>query len=160
MNLVVIPKRVDYLDTYIQMGISTFIFGLDKLSINYPTLTISEIKEIKDKYPNIDLFISINKTIYNKDLDYLKNIMNELNNIAIKGILFYDLAILEIYSKNKYHYDLVWHQTHMVTNYNTCNYYYKKNVKYGLVSSEITIEEIKEIQNNTKMKLFVFLIDY
>ena len=32
----------------------------------------------------------------------------------------------------------------MVTNYNTCNYYYDKGCEYGVVSSEITLDEINE----------------
>ncbi len=160
MKLVVVPKNNKDLDKYINMGVKTFIFGLDGFSVNYPVLTLEEIKKIVDKYKNIEIFISINKTIFNKDLECLEKAMDELNVLPIKGVLFYDLAILSIYSRNKYNYSLVWHQTHMVTNYNTCNYYYKKKVEYGIISSEITKDEILEIKSKTKMKLFVFLLGH
>ncbi len=159
MKLVVIPKN-KHIDKFIKQNINTFIFGLDHFAINYPLLTILEIKEVLDKHPNIELFISINKNIFNKDLDQLNDVMQKLNTLPIKGVLFYDLAVLSIYQKNSFNYDLVWHQTHMVTNYNTCNYYYNKKVKYGVLASEITKDEMIEIKKNTKMHLFVFLIGH
>jgi putative protease len=48
----------------------------------------------------------------------------------------------------------------MVTNYNTCNYYYDKGCEYGVISSEITLDEINEIRMNTKMKLFLNVLGY
>ena len=36
-----------------------------------------------------------------------------------------------IVKENNIKIDLVWHQTHMVTNYNTCNFYYDNGVNYG-----------------------------
>ena len=36
----------------------------------------------------------------------------------------------------------------MVTNYNTCNYYYDKGVNFAYISNEITLEEMIEIKKN------------
>ena len=83
-----------------------------------------------------------------------------LDKLKVKGILFYDLAVLNIKLKNRLSVDLVWNQTHMVTNYKTCNYYYEKGVKYCIVSNEITLEEINDIKKNTNMILFAMIIGY
>ena len=46
----------------------------------------------------------------------------------------------------------------MVTNYNTANFYYNEGVKYGYISNEITLEEILEINEKSKMSFFVNII--
>ena len=43
----------------------------------------------------------------------------------------------------------------MVNNYKTCNYYHSKDVKYALLSKEITLEEIKEIITKSKIEAMV-----
>ena len=139
---------------------NSFLYGLKNYSIDYYELSIDEIKDLLNKYKNIELFISINKNIFNKDLDDLKNKLRELSKLNIKGILFYDLSILSIVKELDLNIDLVYHQTHMVTNYNICDFYNKLGVKYGYLSSEITCDEMIEISNKTKMDLMVYFIGH
>ena len=54
--------------------------------------------------------------------------------------------------------DLVWDQTHMVNNYKTCDFYYDMGVKYALLSKEITLDEIKEIVNKSKINCMVEVV--
>ena len=160
MELTVVPNNINNLDKYITAGSKAFIFGLKGYSINYLELTIDEIKQITNEYKDIEIFISINKTIFNSELEDLENKLIELDSIGIKGILFYDLGVLSLYKKHKFKYSLVWHQTHMVTNYNTVNYYYDKGVEYAYLASEITKDEMLEIKRKTSSKLFCFLIGH
>jgi len=160
MKIVVVPSNIKNLDKYISSGVEGFIFGLKDYSINYFGITIEEIKEIVEKYKDLDIFISINKTIFNKELKDLEEKLIELDSISIRGVLFYDLGVLSLYKKHNFSYSLGWHQTHMVTNYNTCNFYYDKGVEYGVLASEITKDEMIEIRNNTNMKLFSFIIGH
>lgn len=139
---------------------NSFIIGLKDFSINYQEYTISEIKKLKEDYPNIELFVSINKNIFNSDLLLLEEYLEELSKIDIKGVLFYDLSILSIVNRKKLNINLVWAQEHMTTNYNTCNYYYNKGCKYVYLSSEITVDEIKEIKEKSKIELISFFFGY
>ena len=139
---------------------NSFLYGLKNYSIDYYEITIDEIKELLNKYPNIELFISINKNIFNKDLDDLKNKLIELSKLNIKGILFYDLSILSIVKSLNLNINLVYHQTHMVTNYNICDFYNYLGVKYAYLSSEITTQEMIEISDKTKMELMVYFIGH
>ncbi len=120
--------------------------------------TIEQIKDLKKQYPNIEIFVNINKIIYNKDLKKLEKILLELEKINIQAVLFYDLSILQIKKEKNLKIDLVWSQTHMVNNKNTCNFYQKKGVKYALISKEITLEEIKEIQKESNMLLMIEVV--
>lgn len=146
---------------YKKVGATAFIFGLKNFNVNANLeLDIHEIKQILEQSPDIDIFISIDKNIFNHELQTLKEQLEELSKLNIKGILFYDLSVLNIVKNNNLNLDLVWNQTHMVTNYNTCNYYYEKGVKYAYLSSEITLEEIIEINNKTKTEVMVYLVGY
>lgn len=157
MKYVVIPNSISEISFYNEKGIDTFIIGLKDYCINYPSFTIDEIKELSKKY---NLFVSLNKNIFNNELETVKDLLIELSKLPILGVLYYDLGVLNIVLENNINIDLVWHQTHMATNYNTCNYYYEKGVKYSFLANEITLDEIIEIKNKTNMKLIVECFGY
>ena len=138
----------------------SFIIGLKDFSINYYELDINEIEELLNKYKNINLFISINKNIFNNDLLKLENNLIKLAKLNIKGILFYDLSILSIVKRLNLNLDLVYHQTHMVTNYNIVNFYKELGCKYAYLSTEITCCEMKEISEKTDIKLMALFIGH
>ena len=160
MKFAIITNSINNILEYTKIGASAFIFGLKNYSSGYNNeVTIDEIREIRETYSG-ELFIAINKNIFNRELEELETIMKELDNLNINGILFYDMAILSIKKRLGLNIPLVWNQTHMVTNYNTCNYYLEKGCEYGVLSSEITLEEINEIKEKTKMKLFLNVLGY
>lgn len=154
MNFVVIPDKIKNIDKYDN---NTFIVGLKDYSINYPEATLEEIKELSTKK---EIFVAINKNLFNNELNYIKEALLFLTKLNIKGVLFYDLGLLNIVIDNNIKLNLVWHQTHMVTNYNTCNYYYNKKVEYAYLANEITLDEIIEISNKSKIKLMVEVFGY
>ena len=125
-------------------------------SINY--YSVEEIKEIKNNNPDKEIFISINKNLMNEDIEPLKEILKEIDTIEVKGIFFYDTAVLQLHKELGLKTDLVWSATHMVNNYKTCDYYYSKGCKYALLGKEITLEEIKEIINTSKITSMVEVI--
>ena len=158
--LTLITKK-ENVEKYKKIGAEAFIFGLKDFSSGYDNeISIDEIRDVVNKNKDVEIFISINKNIFNDELESLDKMLKELNEISIKGILFYDMAILRLKLVNNYKFDLVWNQSFMVTNYNTCNYYYKKGVKYGFLSKEITKDEANFICDNTNMKMFMFVFGY
>lgn len=157
MEYIVIPNNINDIDLYMDNGINTFIVGLTDYSINYPSIDILEIEKLSKK---CNLFVAINKNIFNSELDDVLDKLKKIESMNILGVLYYDLGILNMVKENNLNIDLVWHQTHMVTNYNTCNYYYDNGVKYGFLANEITLDEMLEIKNNTKMKLMVEVFGY
>ena len=161
MKLILIPDDLSNLDKYIDRGCQGIIIGLKDLSTNYEVqLTIEQIKALREKYPDIELFVSMNKNFFNDELEQVEKSLLELDKINIQGVLYYDLSVLYLRNKNNLKLDLVWNQTHMVTNYNTCNYYKNLGVNYAYLSTEITLDEIKEIKEKTNMKLFAFAYGY
>lgn len=121
------------------------------------SFSLAEIKDIV-KNSECEIFIKINKNLLNEDIDELTNILKELDKLNITGIFFYDLAILELKKELDLKVDLVWNQTHMVNNYRTCDYYYNHGVKYALLGKEITLDEIIEIINKSKITSMVEVV--
>lgn len=136
---------------------NSFIIGLRNYSVNYYEASLDEIEKILNKYPDIELFVSINKNIFNDDLDDLRCKLHSLAKLKIKGIMFYDISILSLVNNLHLDIPLVIHQEHMITNYNICNYYAEKGVQYAYLSTDITTDEIIEIREKTKINLIVFV---
>lgn len=134
--------------------IQAYILPIKNFSINYPnTFTIEDIKTIQGL--GKEVFVMINKNIHNSELDQLKQILMELDTLNIRGIFFYDIALLTL--KNKLHLktDLVWSEEHLTTNWQTINFWYDLGVKYAYLSAELTKKEIDDISAHAKATLFV-----
>lgn len=124
-------------------------------SQSYLTYTFEEIEQIIKDNPDKEIFINLNKNFFNDEIESLKEILLRIDKLNVKGIFFYDLAILQLKKECNLKTDLIWSQTYMVNNYKTCNYYHSKGVKYALLSKEITLEEIKEMITKSKIEAIV-----
>lgn len=139
--------------------IDAYLLPLQDLSINYPsTFTIDDINQIKKL--NKEIFIILNKNIHNNELKKLEATLNQIEKLNIQGIIFYDIAVINLKHKLNLKTPLVWAQEHLTTNYGTVNYWYEKGAKYAYLSSELTKREIEEIKAHSKAKLFVNIFGY
>ena len=135
------------------------LLGIRKFSVmNMVSFTVDEIKDIVLKYPQLEIFVKMDKNIFNEEIEEVGKCLTELNDIPIRGVFFYDLALLELKHELSLSFDLVWSQTHMVTNYRTCDYYYQKGVSYALLSKEITLDEIVEISKESSVQTIVEVV--
>lgn len=160
MKLLVSPKEKD-LSKRINQGVTSFLVGLTGFCTNCDcTFSLEELKKFRKEYPFIELFLIMNKNLFNQEIPVVEELLTELNSLSIHGIFFYDQAILSIHQRLHLKTPLVWNQTYMVTNYNTCNYYYQQGVEYGVLASEITLDEMLEIQEKSKMKLMATILGY
>ncbi len=159
MRKIIIPTTKTLTD-YLPYS-KDFIMPLKDYAVDYKKdYTLEEILKLKNLSKDINIYLVMNKPIFNKDLKELTSILKEIDKYGFKGILFYDVSILNIHKKLNLKTDLIWNNTHMVTNYKTCDFYLNEGCKYGVLSNEITLEEIKEITKNTKMKLWLLMIGY
>ena len=156
--ILIIPDNINQIMDNIDLY-DGLILSLEEFSVNARyTLTLDEIKDIRSKLDKKDIFVSINKNIENNELNDLEKILLELNDININGVLYSDVALVTY--KDKLNYDLVWSQEHLVTNNETINYWNSFGVNYAYVSSDLNINEIKDIVKNSKCKLLVNLFGY
>ena len=132
------------------------LFGLKDLSTYENEITLEELKDIKDK----EVFLAMDKNIFNRDLELLENTLKRIDKYNIAGIFFYDLAVLNLAKKYNVKTPLIWNQNFLVTNYKTCNFYQKEGITGAVLSSEITISEVEEVAKNTKLNLFLNIFGY
>lgn len=134
----------------------SILFGLKGLSTYDNLVTLKQLEIYKDK----NIYLALDKNIFNEDLSLLEEVLTKIDNYNIKGIIFYDLAVLSISKRLGIKTPLIWGQNFLVTNYKTCDFYEKQNVKKAIVSAEITIDEIEEIAKNTNLELLVNVFGY
>ena len=162
MKLLIIPKSIDQIESLIE-DIDGVIVGIKDLSINQPAyFTLDEIKKINEIIKNNgkEIFVSLNKNMFNKDLEILEYTLLQLDNLKLNGILYYDIAIVNFKKNLKLVTPLVWNQEHLTTNYLTSNFWYEYGAKYTMLSSEITLDEINEIALNANAKTMVPIFGY
>lgn len=153
-----IPKSINIIDNIIKKdnNIDGIIVGVKDLSTNYKVaLDIDDIKTLNyDK----KIFLVMNKVMFNSDINNLEKVLTQISNLNIAGVMFYDLSILSIVKRLNLNINLIWNQTHMVTNYNTCNYYYNMGVEGVYLANELTIDEMIKIKEETNGKVFCNII--
>lgn len=158
-KILTIPSSIEEINKTKSL-VDGFIIGIEDMCVNTNMCIKNNDLSLLDRVNDKDIFISINKNMHNGDLENVKNILIELNRYNIKGVLYYDVAVLNIYRKLDLNYDLVWASEHLTTNYNTINYWNSFGVNYAYLSSDITEEEMVTISKNCKVKLMTTLFGY
>lgn len=160
MKLMIMPSNMEEIKNALEYT-DAILIGINGYSVNTNLcVDISDLTKIKKIIGDKELFISLNKNMNNNDIDKIKNIMIKLSDYNIKGLFYYDVAIVNIYNSINTNYDLVWASEHATTNYNTINYWCSYGANYCFISSDITINEIIDIKKNTESKLIVPIFGY
>lgn len=126
----------------------SYLFGM--------SFTIDEIKNIKNKYKDKEIFVCANKLIFNSELSDYKTCLTKLDELNLSGIIVGDIAGIT-YNLNT---PIILDQMHLNNSYYTINHYYNNNVKGVVLTNDITKEEINEIRENTKAILFKKVFGY
>ena len=156
MKIIVKPTK----DINCYQDVDGFVLPLEDFAVDYRNYySLDDIKRISLETSK-EVFVVMNKKFKSKELDKLEETLTQLDKLNITGIFFYDLALLELKSKLNLQTDLVWNNTHMVTNYYTANYYGDLGVKYVYLSNEITLEEILEINKRVQVIPIFMLLGY
>lgn len=155
MKMIVEPscKNLSYL-SYCD-GVILPLEGYAVESVCY--YTIEEIEAICLE-KNCQVFVKVNRNFFPEEMDSLRAVLKRLDSCGVHGVFFYDLAVLQIKREEQLSLSLVWNQTHMVNNYRTCDYYFDKGVSYALLGKEITLEEIIEIIQKSKICCMVEVV--
>lgn len=162
MKIMIMPSSLELMKKAINKFDSVML-GIKDLSVNMPVYyTFEEFLKIYNylKENGKEVFVALNKNMHNKDIAFLKEIMFKLENLDIKGIIYYDIALVNIKEEYNLKTPLVWGQEHLTTNYITSNYWNKFGASYTLVSNEITKEEILEMKEHSLSKLIVTVFGY
>ena len=158
-NIIVVPNIKSNIDKILNKDIKGMIIGVKDLSIYSIELNIDEIIDIADK-TNKQIIIAINKMIHNRDLDYVKEVLNKVKASNISGILFYDVSIIKLAKELNINKELIISQEHLNASINSNNFYYNNGVTSSLITSDITFNEILEIKKNSKLNIYYTTYGY
>ena len=158
MKKILIPDNYEQINNSIDF-IDGYIIGIKGFSVDtFYNIDIDNINNLKNIISKKEVFISLNKNIENSDLDELKNILIQLKDYNIAGVLYSDVCFINLKKELNLNYPLVWNQEHLTTNYQTINYWYSKGVDIAYLSSDITNKDILQIANQVKAKLMVNIL--
>ena len=93
MKLITLPSSIDEIERTKDL-VDGFIIGIKDMCVN-TNFCIDDLS-ILSSLEGKDIFISLNKNMHNGDLSHVESILLELNNYSIKGVLFYDIGVLNI----------------------------------------------------------------
>lgn len=147
----------DNIDRYINLNVSGFIYGIEKFSSEFNSyLSLDKISLIcnKCKNNNKDIIIFLNRLYFENELKDLKNILIKLSKLDVI-IGFTDDAVLNILNEIGFKGQKLLISNHTGTNSYTLDFYLNRGVKNAYICTELTLNEIKDIENNTKSNIFV-----
>lgn len=158
-NFIVIPGSSKQISTILKKNINGIIIGVKNLSIYDCELEIDKIIDIAN-ITDKKVIVAINKMIHNDDLILVEKVLEQIKNSKIYGILFYDLGVFNVIKRLDIHKELIIGEEHLNTSTLSNNFYYNRGIGTSYISSDITYEEVEEIKNNTKMKIFYTVYGY
>ena len=134
-----------------------YILGLEKFSICFNLrFDFDELIELRKKYSDKKLFISLNRVIYNGELEEYKGILYKLDKYNFDGFIVGDKAALTYDLKT----NVILDELHLNNSYKTINHYEKNGVSGIVLTNDIPYSDINIIRQNTPCLLFKQVFGY
>ena len=161
-NIYVPLPSLDNLDLYLEQCFDGFFIGIKGFSSNFNNqVDIENLNNIIKKIGNKKkIYIALNRLYYNSEIDEVKELVLKLRKLDIDGIGYTDIGLLNILNDLNYDKDIIWLSNHLGSNSKTIKFLEKRNVNMALLSTEITVDEIKSIKNNTNIQIGVQLYGF
>ncbi len=134
-----------------------YILGIKNFSICFgKAYTADEVIDIKRNNKEKKVFASLNRPIFNNELDAYKSTLKQLDSGLLDGIIIGDVAALTYDLKTP----VILDQLHLNNSYYTINHYEKSGVSGIMLTNDITLNDINVIHNNTNALLFKQVFGY
>ncbi|MEG0276458.1 MAG: U32 family peptidase [Coprobacillus sp.] len=153
MEIVLSLNKKERLYDYIDMGINRFVIGGDYSSVCPYCFSLEEIKEIKDKYNQIFIYVSIDGLYDQKYMQDIESYIDSLDSIGVQGIIFQDFGVLQIVKEKGYTLDMMYSPETLNTNGQTLKVLNKQGVTSAFVSKVIPLEEQMLMKQDIDMPL-------
>ena len=136
---------------------SGYILGVRNYSICFSkSFSLDEIKKIKDENRDKKIFVSLNRLIFNDELELYKNTLKKLDDMNLDGIIVGDIAALTYNLKTR----LILDQMHLNNSSYSIKHYFDNNVSGFVLTNDITLYEINKIKENNKDGSYYIYEDY
>lgn len=134
-----------------------YILGIDTFSYLFgKTFGVEDIKKIKKENTDKEIYVSVNKMIFNDEIEDYKKILMEIDNLSIDGIIVGDIAALTYKLKT----NVILDQMHLNNSYYTINHYKNNGASGIMLTNDITLNDINVIHDNTNTLLFKQVFGY
>ncbi len=141
-----------------EAGCDAVVFYDDDFSVcsiyKVDILTILKAKKICEDL-NINLYISMNRMVFEEDLQALEEKMKVYFEIGVDGIYFADMALFMIAKKYRMLDKMMFQPVSVMTNSFDGNSLINKGIKRVCLSDEITLDEILMIAKKTSQPVEV-----
>ncbi|MFA5471341.1 MAG: U32 family peptidase [Acholeplasmataceae bacterium] len=121
------------------------------------SFSIAEINKAIQKADqlNKDIFLQANQMLDDHLIESFDKFLDDINLDKLSGIVVADLgAVMLLKSKHLAH-KAIYNPETLLTNTYDFNFLYKEHILGAYVAKEITLEDVKNIGNNKKIKLFM-----
>ena len=134
-----------------------YILGINDFSSLFnKTYSINDVKDILKTNSDKEIYVSLNRCIFNDELSKYKHVLEKLDELGLDGIIVGDIAALTYNLKTK----VILDQGHLNNSYYSINHYLNNSVSGVFLTNDITLDEINEIRKNTKATLFKQVFGY
>lgn len=153
MEIVLSLNKKEKLYDYIDMGIKRFVIGGEYSFFCPYRFSMKEIKDIRDMYPEIFLYVSMNGLYDQHYINDIESYIDFLSQIGIQGLIFQDFCIQQIVNEKKYLFDMMYSPETLNTNAQTLKILNEQGIKSAFVSKVIPLQEQILIQQEVNMPL-------
>ncbi len=132
-----------------KLGITNFLLPLMDYSVGYNTFTLEEIENLTG-----NIYLLVNRILTDEDIDKFLSYVLPSN---IKGLFIEDTGLYYALKTTKL--ELINFQNHLNNNYKTINFWLKYFCSI-VTSTDITLEEIKDILSQSNKPLVIYSFGY
>ena len=124
-----------------------YILGVKDFCICFGiSYTVDEIIDIKKKQGNKRLFASLNRPIFNSELELYKSTLQKLDSVGLDGIIVGDVAALTYNLKTP----IILDQLHLNNSLLSVKHYHDNKAGGIVLTNDITLDESNKIKENNK----------
>lgn len=155
MKIVTTLHNKALLYEYQSMGIDTFVLPTVYSSGSTQALSLEDISSIIDTYPKCSFYIMMNAIYGEDELIDIRQFIDRIAALKIKGILFQDFAIVNIVEDKNYSFDMMYAPETLNTNSKSLQTLKNYGVTSAFLSRVIPLEEQILIQEKTTIPLML-----
>lgn len=152
MRLITTPLSIDDIEPFAKAGADALIFGTAFFSVRAAAyVDVADYKTIKERCDRsgVEMLVLVNRFFVEEELVQLYEHLLLLKKLQVDGIYVTDEAVLAYAIELGLQDRLIYQPDTLLTNHLDVNFYLQEGMKRVVLSKEITLEEIKQIANNT-----------
>lgn len=157
VKLSVTPLNYEHAVKLSQKGINKFVISVDKFTqITDCAFSMEDIKKTVDL--KIDVAVVLNRIIHNDMLIDLEKTLNQLSSLGVSEIIYSDIAVYQLITKNNYKFKLHYSPDTYTTNSKVIEFWNNKGVKAFSPANELSLRAIRDLNvpENMEMTLNAF----